>query len=81
MGYDITQNVSLTVMYNQVPESGYSMVSAVWNLAYDVGMGAGAATFGLLAARTGYPVGFLLTALVLPAPLILAIARRARRPV
>lgn len=80
IGCGITQNVSLTVMYNQVPESGYSMVSAVWNLAYDVGMGAGAATFGLLAARTGYPVGFLLTALVLPAPLIL-IARRARRPV
>jgi MFS family permease len=76
-GFGITQNVSLTVMYNQVRESGYSMVSAVWNLAYDAGMGGGAAMFGLLATHTGYPAGFLLTACLMPIPLLL-IARTGR---
>lgn len=77
-GFGVTQNASLTVMYDRVPESGYSMVSAVWNLAYDAGMGIGAAGFGALAAHTGYPGGFALTAIVLPIPLLL-IAGRNRR--
>jgi predicted MFS family arabinose efflux permease len=47
------------------------MVSAVWNLAYDAGMGIGAAGFGLLAAHTGYPAAFVLTAIMLPVPLLL----------
>jgi predicted MFS family arabinose efflux permease len=79
LGFGVTQNVTLTLMYSLVPESGYSMVSAVWNLAYDVGMGIGAAGFGVLAAHTGYPGGFLITAALLPVPLLL-IAVRARRP-
>ena len=77
-GFGITQNVSLTLMYSRVQESGYSMVSAVWNLAYDAGMGIGAAGFGLLAAHTGYPAGFVLTAIVLPIPLVLAAGRNPR---
>ena len=71
VGFGITQNTTLTQMYDRVPESGYSMVSAVWNLAYDAGMGIGAAGFGLLAAHTGYPTGFALTAIVLPVGLLL----------
>lgn len=78
VGFGITQNVSLTRMYDLVPESGYSAVSAVWNLAYDAGMGIGAAGFGVLAGRTGYPGGFVLTAVLLPIPLVL-IARGIRR--
>jgi predicted MFS family arabinose efflux permease len=71
VGFGITQNTTLTQMYGRVPESGYSMVSAVWNLAYDAGMGIGAAGFGLLAAHTGYPAAFVLTAIMLPIPLLL----------
>ena len=47
----------------------------MWNLAYDGGMGLGAAGFGVLAVHTGYPAAFaltaalLLTALLLTAPL------------
>jgi predicted MFS family arabinose efflux permease len=78
-GFGVTQNVSLTLMYDRVPESGYSMVSAVWNLAYDSGMGIGAAGFGVLAAHTGYPAGFVLTAIVLPLPLVLAAHRTKGR--
>jgi predicted MFS family arabinose efflux permease len=69
-GFGVTQNVSLTLMYDRAGESGYSAVSALWNLAYDGGMGLGAAGFGLLAVHTGYPAAFVLTAAVLPAVLI-----------
>ena len=75
VGFGIAQNVTATRMYDLVPESGYSAVSAVWNLAYDAGMGIGAAGFGVLAAHTGYPGGFFATAIMLPIPLVL-IARR-----
>jgi predicted MFS family arabinose efflux permease len=78
-GFGVTQNASLTMMYDRVPESGYSAVSALWNLAYDGGMGVGAAGFGVLAARTGYPAAFALTAAVLPVVLAAA-ARRPRQP-
>ena len=77
-GFGVTQNASLTIMFDRVPESGHSAVSALWNLAYDGGMGLGAAGFGILAARTGYPVAFALTAAVLPA-ILAAAARRPHR--
>jgi len=79
-GFGITQNASLTIMYNQVSESGYSAVGALWNLAYDGGMGVGAAGFGVLAARTGYPAAFALTAAVLPVILAVILAAAVRRP-
>jgi MFS family permease len=80
-GVGVTQNASQTLMYSRVPESGYGTAGAIWNLAYDGGMGLGAAWFGLAAARTGYPASFALTAAVLPAVLtVLAVAgRRGRR--
>jgi hypothetical protein len=43
MGFGVTQNATQTLMYDRVAESGYGAVSAVWNLAYDGGMGLGAA--------------------------------------
>jgi predicted MFS family arabinose efflux permease len=70
-GFGVTQNASLTLMYDRAPESGYSAVGALWNLAYDGGMGLGAAGFGLLVVHTGYPVAFALTAAVLPITLAL----------
>jgi predicted MFS family arabinose efflux permease len=79
-GFGVTQNASLTIMYNQVCESGYSAVGALWNLAYDGGMGVGAAGFGVLAARTGYPTAFALTAAVLPVILAVILAAAVRRP-
>ena len=79
-GFGVTQNASLTIMYNQVSESGYSAVGALWNLAYDGGMGLGAAGFGVLAARTGYPAAFALTAAVLPVILAVILAVAVRRP-
>ncbi len=77
-GFGILQNATLALMYARAPRGAYDAVSAIWNAAWDAGMGAGAAVIGLLAAHTGYPAAFLLTAaLVVPA---LALALRGRRP-
>ncbi|MFE7515551.1 MFS transporter [Streptomyces sp. NPDC057540] len=65
VGFGAVQNVTLTLMYARVPASGYGTVSALWNFAFDAGMGAGAVGFGILAARTGYPAAFALTAAVM----------------
>ena len=77
LGFGVTQNATQTLMYNRVAESGYGAVSAMWNLAYDGGMGLGAAGFGVLAVHTGYPAAFTLTAALIPAALVGA-ARRGR---
>jgi predicted MFS family arabinose efflux permease len=81
LGFGVTQNVTQTVMYDRVPESAYGASSALWNLAYDGGMGLGAAGFGVLALHTGYPVAFVLVAAVLVVavlPAVLAAVARAR---
>ncbi|WP_431968654.1 MFS transporter [Actinacidiphila sp. bgisy160] len=69
-GFGVAQNATLTLMYSRVPESGYGTVSALWNVAYDGGMGVGALAFGATAAHTGYPAAFALTA----AAMLLALA-------
>jgi predicted MFS family arabinose efflux permease len=69
-GFGVTQNASMTLMLNRVAPSGYGMVSAIWNLAFDAGIGAGAFGFGVLAAQTGYEAAFAATALVVLAALV-----------
>jgi predicted MFS family arabinose efflux permease len=64
-GFGITQNATLTMMYAQVSASSYGTVSALWNLAYDGGMGVGAAGFAVLAGLTGYPWAFAVTAMLM----------------
>ncbi|MEP6681215.1 MAG: MFS transporter [Chloroflexota bacterium] len=68
-GFGVTQNASLALMFDRVSRPGYSAVSAVWNLAYDAGMGGGAVFFGLLVARTGYTAGFLFIGVLMIAAL------------
>jgi predicted MFS family arabinose efflux permease len=62
LGFGIAQNSSLTLMFERVSASAYDMVSAVWNVAYDAGLGLGAVGFGVLVTRTGYSGGFALVA-------------------
>jgi predicted MFS family arabinose efflux permease len=76
-GFGVAQNASLAVMYARVPASEYTTVSAVWNAAYDAGMGVGAAGFGVLATATGYSAAFALTAAVMLS--VLALAWRDRK--
>lgn len=70
LGFGAAQNASLSLMFERVSPTGYDMVSAVWNLAYDAGMGLGAAGFGVLAVQTGYSGAFLVVAIVLGIALI-----------
>lgn len=75
IGFGVMQNATLSLMYARVAPAGYGTVSALWNVGYDAGMGAGAVGFGALAALTGYPAAFALTAAAMVLPL-----RLARRP-
>jgi predicted MFS family arabinose efflux permease len=61
-GFGVTQNASLALMFDRVSPSGYDAASALWSLAYDGGLGLGAAGFGVLLMWTGYPAAFAVTA-------------------
>jgi len=78
LGFGLAQHASLLLMLDAVPREGYDRASALWNLAYDGGMGVGAVGFGLVAGTLGYPAGFALAAGVLLLALlpIRSLARR-----
>ncbi|WP_165950349.1 MFS transporter, partial [Actinomadura sp. GC306] len=69
-GFGLAGNASMVVMLDRVPAASYGTVSALWNIAYDAGIGLGAAGFGLLAVRTGYPAAFGLAAALMLLPLV-----------
>ena len=76
VGFGISQNVTFALMIDRAPASGYGTASALWNLAYDAGYGAGPAVFGLFAADTGYPAAFALTGMLMLTALVPAIRDR-----
>ncbi|HEY7861729.1 MAG TPA: MFS transporter [Gemmatimonadaceae bacterium] len=76
-GFGVAQNASLVLMFERVPESGYDTASALWNLAYDAGLGVGGAAFGVLAAQTGYSAAFAWTAALMLVALVPALRDRA----
>jgi predicted MFS family arabinose efflux permease len=78
MGFGLLQNATLTLMYARVPGSGHTAVSAIWNAAYDAGMGAGAIGMGLIAGSVGYSGMFLLTAALAVTALLPARRERAQ---
>ena len=69
VGFGVLQNATLALMLERGPAGP---VSALWNLAYDAGMGVGAMGFGLFIGHTGYPVGFAVAAALIAATLPLA---------
>jgi MFS family permease len=82
-GFGVIENATLALLIEQLPEA---KASALWNLAYDAGYGAGPAVFGLICVRTGYPVAFALTGALILAAVPLALRERkalasAARPV
>jgi predicted MFS family arabinose efflux permease len=79
-GFGLLQNATLTLMYARVPASGQDAVSAIWNAAYDAGMGAGAIGMGLVAGQAGYPAVFLLTAALAVTAVLPAWRERGHRP-
>jgi predicted MFS family arabinose efflux permease len=61
------------LLLERLPEA---KASALWNFAYDAGYGAGSAVFGQVVARTGYPVAFALTGILVLAALPAALRER-----
>jgi predicted MFS family arabinose efflux permease len=76
-GFGIIQNVTFVLMIDRMPASGLDTASALWNLAYDAGFGAGPAAFGLFVGHTGYPAAFALSGVLML--VALPAARRERR--
>ncbi len=60
--FGVAQNVTIAVMFDRVDESEFGRVSALWNVAYDSGMGFGAVGIGLVLGFVAYPAAFALTA-------------------
>jgi MFS family permease len=79
VGFGLAQNTTQALMFARVPRAEFGRVSALWNLAYDGGLGAGAVGFGLLIGHTGYPLGFALTAVLVFATLVPAVRDLAPR--
>ena len=80
-GFGLLQNATLALMYARAARTGYDAVSAIWNAAYDAGMGVGAIGMGLVIPLLGYSATFLLTGgLIIPALLPARQERRHHRP-
>lgn len=76
-GFGVAQNASLAMMFERASPSGYDTVSAIWNLAFDAGIGLGAAGFGMLAAIMSYGTAFAITGAIVLIGLGVAIRDRA----
>ncbi len=77
IGFGITQNATQVLMIERMPASGIGAASALWNLAYDAGYGAGPVVFGLVVTHTGYSAAFVVTGVLILAALP-ACTRHAR---
>jgi MFS family permease len=73
-GFGVIENATFALLLEQQPEA---KASALWNLAYDAGYGAGPAVFGLVCVWTGYPAAFALTGVLILA--VIPAAWRERR--
>jgi len=80
LGFGAVQNEAVTLMLDRAGPAGYGRASAVWNIGYDAGAGAGAMLLGLLIQLFGYAPAFAVTAVALLAAVPLALTRRGARP-
>lgn len=81
IGYGVTQNDSLVVMFHRVPPHRFGFASAVWNIAVDGGYGLGAVLIGAVVSGPGFVTAFGLTSglvLLALAPAVLAAGRERR---
>jgi len=72
-GFGVIENATFALLIEQLPEA---KASALWNLAYDAGYGAGPAVFGLICVSTGYPAAFALTGVLILATIPVALRER-----
>lgn len=74
-GFGVVQNDSLTVLFAAFGSAGYGAASAIWNISFDAGTGAGALAFGAVAEPFGYPAAFGATAALLGVGVLAAMIR------
>ena len=72
LGFGVLQNTSLHLMFESTGPGGYGASSAIWNSAYDTGLGIGALAFGVLGADYALGVSAALVAIA-----SIAVIRRA----
>jgi MFS family permease len=72
-GFGVIENATFALLIERLPEA---KASALWNLAYDAGYGAGPAAFGLICAHAGYPAAFALTSALILAAVPVALRER-----
>jgi MFS family permease len=72
-GFGVIENATFALLLERLPEA---KASALWNLAYDAGYGAGPAVFGLICIHTGYPAAFALTGALILATVPVALRER-----
>ncbi|MBR8743618.1 MFS transporter [Nocardiopsis sp. MG754419] len=77
LGFGAVQNETVTLMLDRAGPTGHGRASAVWNIGYDAGTGAGAVGLGLVIQLLGYGPAFAVVAVALVAVVPLAL-RRAR---
>jgi len=80
VAFGVLQSASLAQLLRRVPAAQADGASALWNAAYDAGLGAGGLALGALAATTGYAAAFVIAAAGLAAAATLIFRRcEARR--
>lgn len=79
IAFGVLQSASLAQLLQRAPAEQADGASALWNAAYDAGLGAGGLALGMLAATTGYAAAFVIAAAGLAAAAIL-IFRRCEAP-
>jgi predicted MFS family arabinose efflux permease len=70
LGFGVTQSATFAIMVARAPAHSHGTVSALWNLAYDLGYGAGPLAFGVVLVGTGYPAALALTGVVMVTALV-----------
>lgn len=78
IGYGACQNDSLVMAFDAAGPARYSSASAVWNISFDAGTGAGALALGVLATSVGYTAGFTAAATAVVAVAAVALVARPR---
>ena len=76
IGLGFLQNATLQLMFKSAGPSGYGSASAIWNVAYDIGLAIGAFGFGALSASYSLPL-LVAAVLVLASIAVIALWRRS----
>ena len=78
LGFGAVQNETVTVMLERAGPTGHGRASAVWNIGYDAGTGAGAVGLGLVIQLLGYGPALAVITVALAAVVPLALLPKGR---